>query len=94
MIFGRDRVSCDDFGDCHDEIAVAGIDFYQQVANLWPLSIGGRGASGSHLRGQRLHVIDPIIDMMVAERNSMSQDDESTSYVVPDDTTVDFLLAI
>ena len=54
----------------------------------------GGGASGSHLRGQQLRVIDPIVDMMVAERNSMSQDDESTSYVVPDDTTVDFLLAI
>jgi hypothetical protein len=27
MIFGRDRVSCDDFSDCHDEIAVASVDF-------------------------------------------------------------------
>jgi hypothetical protein len=27
MIFDRDRVSCYDFGDCHDEIAVAGVDF-------------------------------------------------------------------
>jgi hypothetical protein len=27
MIFYRDRVSCDDFGDCHDEITVAGVDF-------------------------------------------------------------------
>jgi hypothetical protein len=27
MISGRDRVSYDDFGDCHDEIAVASVDF-------------------------------------------------------------------
>jgi hypothetical protein len=27
MIFGRDFVTCDDFGDCNDEVAVAGVDF-------------------------------------------------------------------
>ena len=27
MILSLDRVSCDDFGDCHDEITVAGVDF-------------------------------------------------------------------
>jgi hypothetical protein len=27
MVFGQDRVSYDDFVDCHDEITVAGVDF-------------------------------------------------------------------
>jgi hypothetical protein len=45
MNFSRDRVSCDDFGDCHDEIAVAGVDFiitrpicflHRQAANITP----------------------------------------------------------
>ena len=27
MILDRDLIFCDDFNDCHDEIAVAGVDF-------------------------------------------------------------------
>jgi hypothetical protein len=27
MIFGRRRISCDDFGDYHDKVIVAGVDF-------------------------------------------------------------------
>jgi hypothetical protein len=27
MIFGQDCDSCDDFGDCHNEIAIVGVDF-------------------------------------------------------------------
>ena len=41
MIFSRDRVSCDDFGDCHDEIAIAGVDF-----------IGRRPICGLCLQGE------------------------------------------
>ena len=40
MIFGWDSVSCDDFSDCHDEIAVAGVDF-----------IGRRPICGLYLQG-------------------------------------------
>ena len=37
MIFGRYRISCDDFGDCHDEIAVARVDFIgrQPICGLY-----------------------------------------------------------
>ena len=41
MIFCWDRVSCDDFGDCHDEIVVAGVDF-----------IGRRPICGLYLQGE------------------------------------------
>jgi hypothetical protein len=27
MIFGRRRISCDDFGDYHDKVVVASVDF-------------------------------------------------------------------
>jgi hypothetical protein len=27
MIFGRDIVFCDDFGDCNDEVSIADVDF-------------------------------------------------------------------
>jgi hypothetical protein len=33
MISGRDRVSYDGFGDCHDEIAIAS-SIHRQAANL------------------------------------------------------------
>jgi hypothetical protein len=61
MIFGQDRVSCDDFSDYHDKITVAGIDLLaddQFVAFIYK----GMSASGSSLRGQRLRVIDLIVD--------------------------------
>jgi hypothetical protein len=37
MIFGRDRISYDDFSDCHDEIAIAGVDFIgkQPICGLY-----------------------------------------------------------
>jgi hypothetical protein len=41
MVFDWDRVSCDDFDDCHDEVAVAGIDF-----------IGRRLSCGHYLQGE------------------------------------------
>jgi hypothetical protein len=56
MIFCRDRVSYDDFGDCHDEIIVAGVDFIGK----W--SIYGLYLQGEPLRGQQLQVIDLIVD--------------------------------
>jgi hypothetical protein len=43
MIFGRDRVFYDDFGDCHDEIVVAGVNFIdrQPICGLY---LQGEGA--------------------------------------------------
>jgi hypothetical protein len=41
MIFGRDRVTYDDFGDCHDEIVVAGVNF-----------IVRRSVCGPYLQGE------------------------------------------
>jgi hypothetical protein len=70
MIFGRDRVSCDDFGDCHDEFAVAGVDF-----------IGTWSICGIYLQGEGvlLGATDEdsnsgssISSSMVVERNSRS----------------------
>jgi hypothetical protein len=42
MILGRDRISYDDFGDCHDESAVVGVDFIdrQPICGLY---LQGRG---------------------------------------------------
>ena len=34
-------MSYDDFGDCHDEIVVVGVDFIGHAANLWALSVRG-----------------------------------------------------
>ena len=61
MIFGRGRVFCDNFSDCHDEIVVADVDFigrrpicghYQK----W------EGCPGHSQREQLPWVIDLIID--------------------------------
>jgi hypothetical protein len=41
MIFSWDRDYCDDFGDCYDEIVVAGVDF-----------IGRRPINGLYLKGR------------------------------------------
>ena len=61
MIFGRDRVPCDDFDDCHDEIAAAGIDFIGKRP-IYGHYLQGEGAPGHSQRGQLLQVIDLIID--------------------------------
>jgi hypothetical protein len=78
----------DDFGDCYDEIAIAGVDFISEQP-IWSLYLQG---GGMLLRGQRLWVIDLIVDGR--ERKSRSRGDESASYVVPDDATADVLSAI
>jgi len=42
MISYPDRVSCDDFDDCHDKIMVAGIDFIDKrtICGLYLLGEG------------------------------------------------------
>jgi hypothetical protein len=52
----------------------------------------GRGASRSPYEDKDSGSLISL--SMVAERISMSQGDESASYVVPDDATIDILLAI
>jgi hypothetical protein len=61
MIFNWDHVFYDDFGDCHDKIAIAGIDFIgrRPVCGLY---LQGEGCFWEPLRGQRLWVIDLIVD--------------------------------
>jgi hypothetical protein len=61
MIFCRDRVSYDDFGDCHDEIIVAGVDFIGRRP-IYGLYLQGDGCFWEPLRGQQLQVIDLIVD--------------------------------
>jgi hypothetical protein len=83
-------VSCDDFGDCHDKIIVAHVDFIvrrpicglylQEEGCFWTYEESDSGSS--------------ISSLMVAERKLRSRGDESTSYVVPDDATADILSAI
>ena len=48
MIFYRDRVSCNGFGDCHDEIIVVGVDFIDRrpSGGHYPIICKGKGASG------------------------------------------------
>ena len=68
MIFGRYRISCDDFGDCHDEIAVARVDFIgrQPICGLLSATEGVlQGASnGDSYFGSS------ISSSMVAKRES------------------------
>ena len=61
MIFGQDRVSCDEFGDCHDEIAIAGINFIGRLP-ICCLYLQEEGCFWEPLRGQRLRIIDLIVD--------------------------------
>ena len=89
MIFGRDHVFCDDFGD-FDEIVVAGVDF-----------IGRRPICGLYLQGEGCFWTyedndsgSSISSSMVTERKIRSRGDESAPYVVPDDATADILSAI
>ena len=92
MIFGRYRISCDDFGDCHDEIAVARVDFIgrQPICGLVSATEGVlQGASnGDSYFGSS------ISSSMVAKRESRLEGDVSASYIVPDDATVDILSSI
>jgi hypothetical protein len=92
MIFGGDRISCDDFGDRHDEITVAGGDF-----------IGRRPICGLYLQGEGVllgasnedsYSGSSISSLMVVERKSRFRDDESASYVVPDDATADIFSSV
>jgi hypothetical protein len=46
MIFGLDRMSYDDFSDCHDEIVVAGVDFIGKRP-IYGIYLQGEGASSS-----------------------------------------------
>jgi hypothetical protein len=57
MIFGWDRDSC---GVCHDEIAVAGVDFIDKRP-IYGIYLQG-GASGRSQRGHLLRVIDLVVD--------------------------------
>ena len=61
MIFGRDLVTCDDFGDYDDEITVVGVDFISRRP-IYSLYLEGDGCFWEPLRGQRLWVIDLIVD--------------------------------
>jgi hypothetical protein len=62
MIFDWDRVSCEDFGDCPDEIVVAGIDFIGRQL-FCGLCLQWEGCFWEPpMRGQRHRVIDLIID--------------------------------
>jgi hypothetical protein len=81
-------VSCDDFSDCHDEIAVADIDFIDRrpICGLY-LQASGSPYEDDDTRSS-------IASSMVAERKSRSGGYEFVSYVIPDDATVDILSAI
>lgn len=60
MFFGWDCVSCDDSAIATIRSALQAL-IHRQVANLWPLSTRGC-ASRSPVRGQRLLMIDLIVD--------------------------------
>jgi len=99
MIFSRDRVSCDDFGDCHDETTVAGVDFIGRRPIYGLLSTRGWVLLGAPTRTTTSPYEDSnsgssISSLMVAERNSRSSSDDFVAYVVTDNATVDILSAI
>jgi hypothetical protein len=72
MIFSRDHVSCYDFDDCHDEITIVGVNF--------GLYLQGEGCFREPRWGQRLQVIDLIIDDRREEIKVMNL--HSMSYVI------------
>jgi hypothetical protein len=57
MIFHQYRVFCDDFDDCHDEIAIVGSAGGQVVA----IMCKGTGASGRPQQRLLLRLIDLIV---------------------------------
>jgi hypothetical protein len=82
MIFGWDRVSCNDFGDCHEETIVACNDFIsrQLICGLYP--------QGGVLLGALYEDSDSWSSMrslMVTERIPRSPDNDFADYVVTDD---------
>jgi hypothetical protein len=93
MIFCQDCVSCDDFGDCHDEITISCVDFIGR----WPIY-------DLYLQGEKCFWEPPTTIATLSHRShrrwsrreiqSRSRGDKSASYVVPDDATADILLAI
>ena len=91
MIFGRDLVSCDDFDDCHDKIVVVGIDF-----------IGRRSICDHYLQGKGRSQALPMRTVTLGHRSHhqwprrgiQGLGDESASYVVPDDATINILSSI
>jgi hypothetical protein len=91
MIFDRDLVTCDDFSDCNDDVIVIGIDFSlaedQFVASAVRVVLLGSPNKDSYSRSS-----NP--SPMVAERKSRIEGDESVSYTVSDDATIDILSLI
>jgi hypothetical protein len=89
MIFDRDLVTCDDFSDCNDEVIVIGIDFSlaedQLVASALRVVL-----LGSHNKDSYSRSLNP--SPMVAEMKSRIEGDESVSYTVSNDATIDIYL--
>jgi hypothetical protein len=86
-------VSYDGFGDCHDENAVASVDFISRQPIFMAFICKGRSASVSPYEDSNSR--SSISLSMVSERKSRSRGDESASYVIPDNaTTAGILLAI
>jgi hypothetical protein len=84
MIFDQDRVSYNDFGDCHDEIATAGVNFIGRqpiVAFIYK----GRVLLGAPYEDNDSG--SSISSSMVLERNLSSRGDESAAYIVPNSAT-------
>jgi hypothetical protein len=93
MIFCQDHVSYNDFGDCNDEIAVAGIDFIGG-GQFMAFVCKGRGASRRPYKDNDSGSSISSSISIVVERNSRSPGDDSAAYVVPDDATANILSAI
>lgn len=91
MIFDQDLVTCNDFSDCNDEVIVIGVDFLlaedQFVASTLRVVLLGSPNKDSYSRS-----LNP--SPMVAERKSRNEGDESVSYTVSDDATIDILSLI
>ena len=92
MISGQICVFCNDFGDCHDKIVVASIDFICRLP-ICGLYLQGKGSFWeprikTTTPGHRSH-------RWWSQRGNQDwKGDKFASYHIPDDATADILSAI
>jgi hypothetical protein len=86
MIFDRDLITCDDFSDCNDEVIIIGIDFSlaedKLVASALRVVFLGSPNKDSYSRS-----LNP--SPMVVEMKLRIEGDESVSYTVSNDATIE-----
>ena len=75
MIFGRGVVTCDDFGDCHDEVTVAGVDL--SICDQFVAIICKGRSVLLGIPNEDSYFGSSILSSMVAQRKSRIRGNES-----------------